>query len=275
MLLSVINSNTTLSLLIVFINQSDYKLSKINQSKNTSIVEIKSMKVSLSEARNLGLHYIFNNNIKFRFIMFPDDDTKFDISFFNNFKGLKNINYLIDIKCDDTNKHYLKHNYKHGEEVRIHSSEAVSSTNMIITFDTIKNVGFFDERLGVGALYGAGEDMDYFIRCTKYTGKNFIYISSLYIFHPDFLFKYQNMSLKQILTRFYKYGNGVIFMFCKHGMYFRALLISIRAAGGFVLNIFKLRWKIALCYFLVVFSRFYLLMKCFFYNIFGGIREIK
>ncbi len=58
------------------------------------------------------------------------------------------------------------------------------SVNMIISFKTFLLVGLLDERLGAGAKYGGGEDVDYFIRSCYHSNEGFLYKKKYIVIIP-------------------------------------------------------------------------------------------
>jgi GT2 family glycosyltransferase len=60
---------------------------------------------------------------------------------------------------------------------------AVSSNNVFLRAEVVRAVGCFDERFGLGASYGAGEDSDYVLRALRegYVGT---YDPLLIVLHP-------------------------------------------------------------------------------------------
>ncbi len=107
-------------------------------------------------------------------------------------------------------------------------------------------VGFFDERLGVGApsRYQSGEDLDYFLRPLA-LGFKLWYEPGLTVHHPSF------HSLKRLLERSYSYSLGGAYVLRLHGFswpYFIGLVI--RSLGGAALNLCKGNVRIAYAYLL-------------------------
>lgn len=88
------------------------------------------------------------------------------------------------------------------------------SVNMIIQYDHFIEIGFFDERMGVGAKYGAGEDGDFFLRICERFGP-FVFNQHLHTFHPASDTKFATISLKALIERYKKYGEGVVFLLCQ------------------------------------------------------------
>jgi hypothetical protein len=264
MMESVIINNHYITVLILFINQSSLAFDFKNSNSRVFIKEIKSKKTSLSNSRNAGIDYLLNNSIKFQHIMFPDDDSTFSESFFQRYKNQINdkTNYLIDVYCEGTEKLFKNNNYKNGEVLSHHNYDAAISVNMIVNYNTFINVGFFDERIGVGAKYGAGEDADYYLRACGVAPQAFIYNKNIFNFHPSTADKFSNMKLFQTIDKYVSYGNGAIFMFCKHKMYIEALKTCFRAIAGALLSILRADFKLLIAYLIAFFSRSIMFVKC-------------
>jgi GT2 family glycosyltransferase len=60
----------------------------------------------------------------------------------------------------------------------------VISWNLIVHSSIIEIIGDFDERLGVGAMFGSAEESDYFIRALNVT-KAARFLNDVYIYHPS------------------------------------------------------------------------------------------
>ena len=108
------------------------------------------------------------------------------------------------------------------------------------------SVGFFDERLGIGAAtpYQSGEDLDYFLRPLA-LGVRLWYEPGLTVHHPTF------HSLPRMLARSYSYSLGGAYVLRQHGfswLYFTGLVI--RSLGGAVVNLCKGNVRIAYAYLL-------------------------
>jgi hypothetical protein len=246
---SIISHNKRIKLYLLFINQTDISLN-INKSpsKFIHVEEIFSKRVSLSAARNIGIKYVLENTINAQYVLFPDDDSTFDDVFFNCLSSIVKDgrkNYLIDVYVENTNELYIKNNLPDGKLVINNKPQVAMSVNMLINMQTFKAVGFFDEKMGVGAEYGAGEDTDYFIRCVAFSGA-FIYTKMIWNYHPDFEDKHNTFSFKQLLKKYRNYGRGVIYMNMKHHFYFSAFKLCISALGGSVLALINLDFRLSL-----------------------------
>lgn len=243
---SVINSNRVLDICIVVLLQNGLKCDKITMNDKVTIHYIyESTIVSLSRARNICLDFIKRNGINSNYIMFPDDDTTFDVHFFENFHKVVCSNMLIDVLCEGSRFPYVSFSkLKDGDLVSSH--KYAMSVNMIIKSGDVFDIGGFDESLGVGARYGAGEDGDYFIRVCKQFGP-FKYTNQLWNYHPSADSKYSQISLTRLLKRYKTYGEGVIYLLLKHKMYFEAIKCVLSGfAGAFVALFFKFNLKLSI-----------------------------
>tara|TARA_R110002050_G_scaffold237905_1_gene374011 strand:+ start:22572 stop:23465 length:894 start_codon:yes stop_codon:yes gene_type:complete len=264
---TALDNNQTLSILFIIVNQTKSELI-LPSSTHIDFLQINTERLSLSKARNIGINYLLKNEINFEHIMFPDDDTTFSNVFFDRYKDYINSdeNYLIDVYCFRSSNLFKPVKYVEGEFLNRRNFEAAMSVNMIINYKTFVQVGIFDERLGVGAKYGAGEDADYYIRACDFSHHRFIYIKTLFNFHPSSSNKFSKMKLKQIINKYTTYGNGAIFMLCKHKMYFEAFKICFRAIGGVIVALCKLNFKLFIAYGFAFFSRLSMFVKCIIYS---------
>ena len=81
---SLLESNRRYSILLVLVDMSLEKDGLIEGSGLLTIKKISlNNKVSSSRSRNIGIEYIVNHNVQFDYLLFPDDDTTFDSSFFD------------------------------------------------------------------------------------------------------------------------------------------------------------------------------------------------
>lgn len=260
---SVIKNNQELSICFIIINQTKSQLN-LPSSSLIDFCQINTERLSLSKARNTGINYLMQQKIQFEHIMFPDDDTTFSDAFFDRFKDYISLdeNYLIDVYCFGSTNLFKPLKYLECEFLNKYNFDAAMSVNMVINYKTFLKVGIFDERLGIGAKYGAGEDADYFIRASDSTAHGFIFTKVLFNFHPSSSNKFSKMKLQHIINKYINYGDGAIFMLCKHKMYFEAFKICFRAIGGALVAFYKLNFKLFLAYFIAFFSRLLMFVKC-------------
>lgn len=263
MLSSVFTSNRKVSVLIVFVNQCNFDVSKFINSDNTEIKNINTSKLSLSKARNIGLTYIFTNKIESSHIMFPDDDSTFDMHFFNNYLEYSqlNKNFLINVYNEGSFKLYKRIPLKTKSLVYPMQYNYAMSVNMVVCYENVKQLKGFDENLGVGSEYGAAEDADFFIRCCRIN--QFIYIKELYNFHPANISKFDQMSYYEILSRFISYSKGFVFFTIKHKLRNDFYKSVLRAFLIFLFYFIKGKFRLSYIYFRIIFFRvsFYIKLK--------------
>lgn len=242
---SVVESNNQVKILFLIINQTLFKV-LLPDNQYIDWHEVNSERLSLSRARNLGINYLLENNISFKYIMFPDDDTTFDKDFFSNFTEVidnKQENYLIDVFGENTKDLYFNNTKNDGDQIKTDKPKMIMSVNMLINYNTFCKVGLFDEKMGLGAEYGAGEDTDYFLRCVALSG-SFIYTKKLWNYHPKYEDKHKALSLQQLAKKYSNYGRGVIFLYVKHRMYFSAFELCLSALGGALVAMLNLDFKL-------------------------------
>jgi hypothetical protein len=154
--------------LVVFFN---FKYLKINPS-------------SLSSARNQAMHLVTGV-----LLGFPDDDCWFHSNFFrelvNYFEDNIETSLLICNIIDPTNNKYYGNKplvKKNIDDYDIYFLP--SSVSMFININIVENFDiYFDEDLGIGAKWGAGEDVELSFRIyTKYN--TCFYNGYMNVFHP-------------------------------------------------------------------------------------------
>lgn len=264
MISSVISNNNQLNVLIIFVNQSGMSFAIENNNLMVHIIELKSKIISLSKARNIGINYLLENTVNFFHLMFPDDDSTFTKHFFKEYEKCVTINsnILINIYCEGTKRLYKKLNHNDGDILSCKNYDSAMSVNMIVSYDTFASAGLFDERLGVGSKYGSAEDNDYFINCCMIDNGFFVYKKNIYYFHPSPSNKYSQMSIQELINKFINYGNGIIFMLCKHKYYKEALVVCIRAIAGAFVSLVKFDFRLVLAFSVVFYTRIAMFFRC-------------
>lgn len=254
---SIINTNKSLNVLLLIICQNGHSILKHTTEYISTIYILLSNMVGLSKARNIGLNYLYKHNIDYKYIMFPDDDSIFDESFFINFATYIRGNTLIAVKASqDRQSYFIKMPNKQLASFKDY--KYAISVNMIVRKKCILEVGGFDEELGVGAYYGAGEDNDFFIRCNNI--ESFTFCNNIWNYHP---LQKENISLplEKLISRYKSYGRGVISMLVKHHMYNAAITTIIRGYLGSLINLFHLRPQMSYVYFVAANTRLVTLFK--------------
>lgn len=258
----IINKSVKLHLVLLAQRGLDIDISKYTSELNDISIVKSENGYGLSQARNICMDYIMKHNIVADYVMFPDDDCFFSSDFFSNFREetKDKLPYIIASYGTNTKTHIIKTNCNDGDKLYRKSYNIVASINLLVPYFLFEQVGKFDEILGVGAKYGAGEDADYYFRCFKYIDY-FIYTDKLFNYHPLSVDKNKEMTLSQLMSRYIKYGNGVIYLFYKHKMIKDAFYLCFKALCGCLISLFKLDFRMSYVYFIVVFTRSYMLAK--------------
>ncbi|KRB57294.1 glycosyltransferase [Flavobacterium sp. Root186] len=263
---SIVDNNHNLSVYLVIVNQDNNPIKNVTSTNNTTIKIIEhNANVNTSIARNIAIKYIIENNFNFDFLSFPDDDSSFDDSFFNEIhskilnKDFRN--FIIDVYCTGSKSFFRKVNYQNNKLLTKYDYNIVGAVNIVLNYKTFKNVLYFDTRFGVNAKYGAGEDGDYFIRATE--KGDFYYTNELYNYHPSGESKFKLFPYKKLRSRMVNYGIGVVALLSKHRMHKHAAFLTIRALGGTVIYFVKGEFKISFTYFESFFVRLFYTLKFF------------
>ncbi|WP_291051441.1 MULTISPECIES: hypothetical protein [unclassified Empedobacter] len=253
-LLNSINIIEDFNLFVLILSQ-DVKLEISEYKFDIEVVEIG--KMSLSKARNIGLKFLSKNNINSRYIMFPDDDSTFDISFFENFNNVTESgdNFIIPIYCKNSDKKlYLGKKLKEGELLNYKNHYMIGSPNQIINYERNVISINFDEKLGVGAVYGSCEDFDLFIRLNN-KGEKFYYSSILYNYHPEKMNSFRNLDSNSIYNRITSYSLGFIYILEKYKLFSLLPYFFIRPILASFFYLLKLNFKLFWVYFRLLFFR--------------------
>jgi hypothetical protein len=260
---SIQNNNIYLNAFLIIVNQDQSKIKNLESNFTDLVILNKKPKEKLffnsSEARNIAIEYILNNSLISKYVCFPDDDTTFDNNFFlelsHNINNNIFDNFIFDVYCANSN--HLFHSIKYAEGKLISRSDFkfVGAVNILVNYDTFLNTGFFDNRFGVNALYGAGEDGDYFLRSLKY--QKFYYTKKLYNYHPSQNNTYSHLTYKETNERLKNYGKGVIILLIKHKMYLHSFILIFKALGGSIYYLFKKMPITSLAYLNAFFVRLY------------------
>ena len=184
-------------LLIIDQNQH-YKVREIinTHGAGLKIKYIRNSQKGLSLNRNIGL-----NHSKGEIIGFPDDDCYYAPNVLENIVNAFNKN--IDISFCATNWYdsIIK-----GQPARCFIEDTITKKDVYkkcISFNVFIRHKWnirFDEKLGVGAQFGAGEETDYLYSLITESGLNGYFISSGGVFHP--------VETNRNATKIYNYAVG-------------------------------------------------------------------
>ena len=188
---------------IIIIHQSNSVSLFPNFLRNKNIIYKNIKKQNLSIAKNIGLRITKSNNI-----FFLDDDVLIKNNYF-----LECINFYKNKKCDllfskiiqnKSLKPLSKSMGNHDIKINFLNSSCCLSSSMCLFLKNKKKL-FFDEKFGLGAKYGSGEETDYVFNNLK--KKNIIYyLSKASIYHPEEFSDQRNLS--QVYDKFFDYGTG-------------------------------------------------------------------
>ena len=251
---SLLESNKRYSILLILVDMS---LENGELAQSTDLLEIKRIRLcnreSSSRSRNIGIEYVLKHEIPFEYLLFPDDDTTFDSSFFDLFGKVIRGNTILNVLCRGSKEPYSSYKIKDGALLRKRDVLFVGCVRLVLSKETFYKVGYFDEQLGIGAKYGAGEDGDYFLRALE--SDPFYYTEKVYNFHPTPSLKYKKMKFKELISRFNNYGKGLVYMLCKHRLYKESCIVCLRAIAGGGVALITGKWELACAYWYSFFTR--------------------
>jgi GT2 family glycosyltransferase len=187
------------------------------------------LKISLSRARNLGLEHGRRLGVlqTCDHIAFPDDDARYPDGLLGRVGALLHDGtgvvcgpYAPDRESLDRRRFPVTCDRL---TPRL-AMRVASSNNLFFCADVVRAVGGFDERLGLGARYGASEDSDYVLRALA-RGFGGVYDPTALVEHP-----YKP-------GRVDEYYRGNVAVLAKHARTGgTALLLARRLATGVVLT---------------------------------------
>lgn len=201
---SLVNQKTKYKIELIFINQGSYDpfaYIKIPDFINFHL--IKSDRLSLSKARNLGL-----KNVSGDIVGFPDDDCWYDENLLERVFNFFDKNKTIDVLCAnvfDPDRNIIYGNRPIGVQKRVHFHNLFIlpiSVGIFCRVSALKLVGLnFDELLGVGAPIGSGEETELMMRFLDQK-LQIEYDGDIQVFHPvsDYI--------ESDYLKFYQYGFG-------------------------------------------------------------------
>jgi hypothetical protein len=255
-LIDSISDNIVKTNVLLLVVSQECEMNYVSQSPFLSIIFINELKMGLSKARNIALKYLLDNILSAEYIMFPDDDSSFDSVFFDNFSSILGSNkcYITPIYNEGTNDLYLGRRTPNGQSITPSNHQLIGSPNQIILYDKLSDKIFFNEELGVGALYGSSEDLDVFIKLFN-SGEQFTFINNIYSYHPKKVAAYKQATFKKIIIRFKSYSTGFAYVIFKYRLFSLVPEYLARTFGGFVVFLSKLQFRLAVAYFFKFFIR--------------------
>ena len=229
--------------IIVDQNDDDRLIPIIERHRSLSIQRLHSER-GLSLARNVGLPHAQGD-----IIAFPDDDCWYPSELLNRVREIFDSNpeySALFTAMRDENHQTI--GPKWPSEARFWTKEDVWVNGIspagFIRREVARAIGFFDQRLGVGAPtpYQSGEDVDYFVRPLERSWKIW-YDPALTVHHPSFHRE------DRINDKTYSYSLGGGYTLRAHRYPIRRLVVSLtRSFGGAVVYSLKGKFRIARSY---------------------------
>lgn len=230
---------------VMLLAQNSLELNTLKYRSNNVDLRVSGVDklLPLSVARNRLLREYGYDDA--RYYMFPDDDSTFDDAFFRCFSSKIVGNSLIEVRTvEDKNRYYLR--LPERDMAGCGDYNYVASVNLVVKNDTLRKVEGFDEELGVGCYYGAGEDNDFFLRSQAI--EPFMFCKGLYSMHPSQRGHESPLEVDVLKRRYMSYGRGVVWALCKNGFLGAALKVCIRGYLGAAKSFIFGRWKMAIVY---------------------------
>ena len=186
--LDSILSSTAEDLEIILVDQNSGSAIKSgiqNAQKYSGIAYINSDDTGLSRGRNSGI-----KRAKGSWLLFFDDDaimladTLTAISPALYQQKDEPMIYFGDIRTLETGRPYLKKSITMGSRIGLLNFDSVCSIALLFNSRVILETGLFDETLGAGEEYGAGEESDILLRALKH-GIRIERLEGFRVYHPE------------------------------------------------------------------------------------------
>ncbi|WP_370838400.1 glycosyltransferase family 2 protein [Megasphaera sp.] len=229
--------------LIIIDQNNDDRIKNIyqNYKNDLKIIYLHINQKGLSHARNIGLAYATGD-----IIAFPDDDCWYSSGLLEKVKDYLDssaIDGICGCPIDENNKSLIS-NFLKKETLLCKTNvwHGGISFTIFLKSKIVKEVGLFDEMLGVGAgtPYGSGEETDYLLRALEKRFK-IIYTPEIKVFHP----RKDIIITPNECKRAKSYGRGMGAVLKKHHYsYIYLINVLIRPLGGAFLAFFS--WNIPL-----------------------------
>jgi glycosyltransferase involved in cell wall biosynthesis len=199
-----------------------------------------------SRARNLGLRAA-----KGKIVAFPDDDCWYPEHLLEEvsewFASHLEFGGLFAILRGPDNRRVGPKSPPYACRcTRANLFDCGSTPNGFLRREVTVAIGFFDERIGLGApsQYQSGEDVDYFLRSLE-RGFHLWYDPEITVHHPDF------HAIDRVRQRAYSYALGGGYVMRAHGkLKLRFARAVIRSFGGAIVRLLQGDWQRSRAYLL-------------------------
>lgn len=249
---------------LVLQSYSKFEVVVVDQNKDDRLVDIISSYSSkltikhtrsssgLSRARNAGLKFVQGE-----IVAFPDDDCWYQVDTIERVVRFFSGNSPVDglTGCFE-NEIGLSEGRWPKKTLRINKRNVWNTSisfSIFLRYAVIKEVGEFDESLGVGSgtIWGSGEETDYLIRALK-LGFHLVYDPDLVLKHPVKVAEFDEKAI--LRARLYSPGTGRVLK--KNQLGYVALVMSLAKCSLRVLySLITLQWSSARFYLVIVRGR--------------------
>lgn len=203
-IIAAVERCASVEILLICVSQSSSIANVVDkyevQSSRMAITLLHSKKSSLSEARNLALNHLNKLTPKIRpdLVGFPDDDCEYPLEIFNDLS-----HWYQNKSSNNICRSYAYPGCKIPKNKLLDRTDIISRVISFSFFIELNRFIYFDEELGVGAPYGAGEETKYLFEVLGSDGK-VDFCQFLKIKHPD----RTNSSVQRTYT--YSKGFGLL-----------------------------------------------------------------
>lgn len=171
---------------IIVVDQSENEETKkvVESFNDERIKYIRINKKGLSNARNEGI-----KSSKGKYICLLDDDAEYNEKFFEIIDEVIEKNKDISIiggKVEDkvTSRVFLNGMDNIQRKVKFDEfDKCLVSSALVIDYKELEKINYFDDKFGVGAIYGSGEETDMILRIA-YNNDNIVYVPGAIVYHP-------------------------------------------------------------------------------------------
>jgi len=224
---------------VIFINQTGIEFER-ESSFNFNIIEIHQKRISLSKARNIGTKYSSGN-----ILCYPDDDCYYHASTLLNvdkhFRQNDELDFVLGNHKDiDSDSSCNFHRYKKNNVISKKNITLSSSFTIFVKSSMFKHYKF-DEEMGVGSIYGCGEEADFLIQGIR-ENRQGKFFPDIIIFHESYAINRKTSSSKAFK---YALGNAHLYTKNKDILPLRQKLLAlfIFPFGGLAISVFQFSYQ--------------------------------
>jgi hypothetical protein len=202
---SLVNCSKYVKIHLILVDQCNKNFIVDDYNKYFLITYIKTDKISLSKARNIGIKYLKGWN----FVAFPDDDCWYDVNeiikVFNVFQK------KVDVVCTNVYDPLKKKYYGRRpiSNLNINCMNILTLPVSVGIFFNAYNINFnnisFNEKLGAGTSLGSGEESELLVKLFEENKIKILYDGTIKVFHED-----EHTTITSEKAYKYAYGYSVL-----------------------------------------------------------------